>query len=128
MDLKIFSDTVEHSALQQIYALKNHPAFKYEKVRIMPDVHAGSGCVIGFTSTFTDKIIPDLIGVDIGCGVDAVCLRETENPWDGHLKALDEAPMAYKSRAEVLSWIQGTVGDFLTLRPIYNFKAEDKSK
>ncbi len=48
----------------------NHPAFEGSRVRIMPDVHAGAGCVIGFTAELkTDKVIPNLIGVDIGCGV-----------------------------------------------------------
>lgn len=74
-DVKIFSDSTEASALQQIYALKEHPAFDGQKIRIMPDVHAGSGCVIGFTSTFSDKVVPNIVGVDIGCGVYAVRLR-----------------------------------------------------
>lgn len=78
MDLKIFAENVEQSALQQIYALKEHPAFKDQKVRIMPDVHAGAGCVIGFTSTFTDKVVPNIVGVDIGCGVVGVRLDVTD--------------------------------------------------
>lgn len=71
MDLKVFANNIEPSALQQIYALKEHPAFEGQKIRIMPDVHFGVGCVVGFTSTFGDKIVPAIIGVDIGCGVDA---------------------------------------------------------
>ena len=66
---KIFARNVEHSALEQIRNVVSHPAFEGETIRIMPDVHAGAGCVIGFTSTFGDKIIPNIVGVDIGCGV-----------------------------------------------------------
>lgn len=71
-DLKIFAHEVEATALSQIEKIKSHPAFVNEKIRIMPDVHAGAGCVIGFTSTFSDLIVPNIIGVDIGCGVRAV--------------------------------------------------------
>ncbi|MBE7089017.1 MAG: RtcB family protein [Clostridiales bacterium] len=68
-DLKIFSPTVAPGALNQIYTILSQPAFKGQRVRIMPDVHAGIGCVVGFTSTFSDKIVPNVIGVDIGCGM-----------------------------------------------------------
>ncbi|MBQ7407664.1 MAG: RtcB family protein [Clostridia bacterium] len=68
-DLKIFTENVEPVALNQIYTLISQPSFSNEKVRIMPDVHAGAGCVVGFTSTMSDKVIPNLIGVDIGCGM-----------------------------------------------------------
>ncbi len=68
-DCKVFNDYIEETAVQQIYSFLNCPVFDGETIRIMPDVHAGSGAVIGFTSTFTDKVIPNVIGVDIGCGV-----------------------------------------------------------
>jgi tRNA-splicing ligase RtcB (3'-phosphate/5'-hydroxy nucleic acid ligase) len=82
MNLKIFAEGVEQSALDQVNALSEHPAFKDQKIRIMPDVHVGAGCVIGFTSTFADKVVPQIVGVDIGCGVDAVCLRTYEGELD----------------------------------------------
>lgn len=68
-DLKIFTDNIEPEALNQIYTLIKQPAFADCKVRIMPDVHAGKGCVIGFTADLGDKVIPSVVGVDIGCGV-----------------------------------------------------------
>ncbi len=68
-DLKIFTDNIGPRALNQIYTLLAQPSFSGEKIRIMPDVHAGVGCVVGFTSTMHGKIIPNLIGVDIGCGM-----------------------------------------------------------
>lgn len=66
---KVFTALLEETAETQIREFLDHPAFDGLKVRIMPDVHAGAGAVIGFTSTLGDKIIPNVIGVDIGCGV-----------------------------------------------------------
>lgn len=68
-DLKIFAKTVEQEAINQVNNLLNQEAFKDCKVRIMPDTHAGAGCVIGFTADLGDKIIPNIVGVDIGCGM-----------------------------------------------------------
>ena len=68
-DLKIFTENIEYEAFDQIYTLIKQPAFKDCKVRIMPDVHAGAGCVIGFTADLGDKVIPNIVGVDIGCGM-----------------------------------------------------------
>lgn len=73
-DLKIFTDDIEEKAVGQIVQLLAQPAFKDAKVRIMPDVHAGAGCVIGFTANLGDKVIPNIVGVDIGCGMHVVKL------------------------------------------------------
>lgn len=66
---KIFTDKVEDSAQGQIINLLNQPFAEGSKIRIMPDVHAGAGCVIGFTAEMENMVIPNLIGVDIGCGL-----------------------------------------------------------
>jgi RNA-splicing ligase RtcB len=68
-DLKIFTDDIEQEAINQINELLDQEAFKDSKIRIMPDVHAGKGCVIGFTGNLGDKVIPNIVGVDIGCGM-----------------------------------------------------------
>ena len=68
-DLKIFTKNVEQEAVDQIELLLAQDAFKDCKVRIMPDVHAGKGCVIGFTADLGEKVIPNIVGVDIGCGM-----------------------------------------------------------
>lgn len=68
-DLKIFTNNIEQEAIDQINELLEQEAFKDSKVRIMPDVHAGKGCVIGFTGNLGDKVIPNIVGVDIGCGM-----------------------------------------------------------
>lgn len=69
MNLKIFTENIDPKATNQIYTLLGLAPFKDAKVRIMPDVHAGAGCVIGFTANLGDKVIPNIVGVDIGCGV-----------------------------------------------------------
>lgn len=75
---KIFTGDIEQEAISQIYSFLNHPAFDGAKIRIMPDVHAGKGAVIGFTSSLTEFVIPNVIGVDIGCGVLAIDLGTDE--------------------------------------------------
>lgn len=75
---KVFADTVDPSAITQIITLLNQPYIKGCKVRIMPDVHAGAGCTIGTTMTISDKVCPNLVGVDIGCGMETVRVSERE--------------------------------------------------
>lgn len=68
----VFTDTVEEKALEQIRLLCGQQFTEGSKIRIMPDCHAGAGCTIGTTMTITDKIVPNLVGVDIGCGMEVV--------------------------------------------------------
>jgi tRNA-splicing ligase RtcB len=74
---KVFTDVVEEGALAQILLLCNQEFTTGSCIRVMPDVHAGAGCTIGTTMTISDKIVPNLVGVDIGCGMETVRLRET---------------------------------------------------
>ena len=69
---KVFTDNIEQTAVDQIIELCNQEFLKDSKVRIMPDCHAGAGCTIGTTMTIKDKVVPNLVGVDIGCGVGVV--------------------------------------------------------
>jgi len=73
-NLKIFTDNIEQEAIDQIHLLMAQEAFQNSIVRIMPDVHAGKGCVIGFTGDLGDKVIHNIVGVDIGCGMLCVSL------------------------------------------------------
>lgn len=77
-DLKIFCDGIEKAALDQIQTLAEHDAYKDSKIRIMPDCHAGKGCTVGTTLTLTDKVTPNLVGVDIGCGMMVAELGKVE--------------------------------------------------
>jgi tRNA-splicing ligase RtcB len=72
-----YCDELEQTAADQIRAVCDRPEFADSKIRIMPDVHAGMGCTIGTTMTITDKIVPGMVGVDIGCGMETVQIAET---------------------------------------------------
>lgn len=82
-DLKIFTDNIEQEAIDQINTLLEQPAFADCKIRIMPDVHAGAGCVIGFTADLGDRVIPNIVGVDIGCGMLTVELGRIDTGING---------------------------------------------
>lgn len=73
-----YTNELEGAAQEQIRAVCDRPEFAGCKIRIMPDVHAGKGCTIGTTMTIQDKIVPGMVGVDIGCGMETVELAERE--------------------------------------------------
>ena len=74
---KVFTDVIDENAISQIIELLNQPMSEGQRIRIMPDVHAGAGCTIGTTMTITDKAVPNLVGVDIGCGMETVRIKES---------------------------------------------------
>lgn len=75
---KVFTDNIESEAISQIIQLLNQDFLEGAKVRIMPDCHSGAGCVIGFTADIGEKVIPNLVGVDIGCGMLTVKLGQVD--------------------------------------------------
>lgn len=75
---KVFTNVIENEAVEQIKILCNQEFITGSKIRIMPDVHSGAGCTIGTTMTITDKVIPNLVGVDIGCGMETVMIADKE--------------------------------------------------
>ncbi|GAB6110090.1 RtcB family protein [Fusibacter bizertensis] len=82
----IYTDIIEEGAVDQIRALCDIEVFENAKIRIMPDVHKGKGCVIGFTADLGNRVIPNIVGVDIGCGMLTVKLGKV----DVDLEALDK--------------------------------------
>lgn len=86
-DIEIYAKTIEQDAISQILEVANSPLGENAHIRIMPDAHAGAGCVIGTTMVVTDKICPNLVGVDIGCGVDLV---KTNIDFGSRLEELDK--------------------------------------
>ena len=88
---KIFIDQCEDACVEQVRELLNQEPFRDAKVRIMPDCHAGKSCVIGFTANLGDKIIPNVVGVDIGCGMLTVELGKIEIDYE----RLDEVIKTY---------------------------------
>ena len=76
-EAKIFTDVVDEASIAQVLLLLNQEFVSESKIRLMPDIHAGAGCTIGTTMTITDKVVPNLVGVDIGCGMEVVKIRES---------------------------------------------------
>ena len=101
-----YAKVIEEGAIEQIRRMCDYELTAGSRVRIMPDVHAGKGCTIGTTMTVTDKVCPNIVGVDIGCGMFTVKLADKEldfekidaachyipsgmNVWEGRLERFD---------------------------------------
>ena len=72
----VYTDVVDNESISQVINLLNQPYVAGSRVRMMPDIHAGAGCTVGTTMTITDKVCPNLVGVDIGCGMETIRIRE----------------------------------------------------
>lgn len=75
-EAKIFTDVVDNASVSQVIELCNQEFAAGSRIRLMPDIHAGAGCTVGTTMTVRDKIVPNLVGVDIGCGMEVIRIRE----------------------------------------------------
>ena len=96
---KIFTDDIEEAAYKQVLNLMNQKFSEGSSFAIMPDCHAGAGCVIGLTMKIVDKVVPNLVGVDIGCGMLVVKVDKSFNFfWALRLKHSFIITMEYKSR------------------------------
>ena len=111
-NVKIFTDNIDEKALQQIKELLSIDVFSDKKIRIMPDVHAGAGCVIGFTGDLGDKVITNSVGVDIGCGMRILNLGQLSDidfhAFNEHIRA--NVPSGKFAREERLGF-KPLVGD-----------------
>ncbi len=92
-----FAKVIEDSAREQIRRMCNYEFTQNSKIRIMPDVHAGKGCTVGTTMTVTDKAVPNIVGVDIGCGMYTVKLDVDSLDFE----KIDEAAHYVPSRRNV---------------------------
>ncbi|WP_100402626.1 RtcB family protein [Bacillus sp. FJAT-42315] len=90
---KVFTNNVEQTAMSQIIELCNQEFVQDSKIRIMPDTHAGAGCTIGTTMTIQDKIVPNLVGVDIGCGMEVAIIDK--NKTEVNFDQLDDTIRKY---------------------------------
>lgn len=108
---KIFAKTIEDEAIKQIETLSNSEAYNSCKIRIMPDCHAGKGCTIGTVIELDNRVVPNTVGVDIGCGMKVVRLGKV----DIDLQKFDEAvnkliPSGFNvNEGEVSAYINGLV-------------------
>jgi len=119
---KVFTDNVEQTAISQIIELCNQPFVEGGKIRIMPDTHAGTGCVIGFTANLGDKVIPNLVGVDIGCGMLTVELGKM----DIDLQKLDEIIRKYVPSG--VNTHEGRVARFDKLQELHCYRSLKDTK
>lgn len=122
-----YARVVEDEAVEQIRRMCDHEFTRDSKVRIMPDVHAGKGCTIGTTMTITDKAVPNIVGVDIGCGMYTVNLGKTDidfekvdeashfipsgrNVWDGRKEKFDLTRLKCFRSLKETKWLERSLG------------------
>ena len=125
-----YAKVVEKEAIEQIRRMCDYPMTEGSQIRIMPDVHAGKGCTIGTTMTINGKAVPNVVGVDIGCGMYTVNLGKADidfekvdeaahfipsgrDIWDGRIERFDLTDLAcYRQLKETkrLAKSLGTLG------------------
>ena len=98
----VYTDIVDQESISQVIELLNQPMSQGQTIRMMPDIHAGAGCTIGTTMTVGDKIIPNLVGVDIGCGMEVTYLADSQIDFaklDNVIRNCVPSGMAVRNRA-----------------------------
>lgn len=106
-DLKAYK-YLDEATRQQIESFLNHPAFAKKKIRIMPDTHYGKGSCVGFTMELGDYVIPNIIGVDIGCGIMStklpINLMSKQDLYDLDEFIKSEVPAGFKIHQKPIEW------------------------
>lgn len=122
-----YAKVVEEEAIEQIRRMCDYEFTENSRIRIMPDVHAGKGCTIGTTMTVIDKAVPNIVGVDIGCGMYTVCLGKSEidfakldeaahyipsgmNIWDGRQEKFDLQELRCYRSLKNTKWLERSLG------------------
>lgn len=122
-----YAKVVEDEAIEQIRRMCDYEFTENSKIRIMPDVHAGKGCTIGTTMTVLDKAVPNIVGVDIGCGMYTICLGKSEidfekldeaahyipsgmNIWDGRQEKFDLQELRCYRSLKNTKWLERSLG------------------
>ena len=118
---KIFSSIADADSVRQVVSLLNQPYVEGSKVRMMPDIQAGIGCTVGTTMTIKDKVCPNIVGCDIGCGMEVAVLKEK----DIDLDRLDQVvhaqiPAGFAKRTSVHRYIKNT--------RIYELRCKNKAE
>ena len=123
----VYASVIDEKAVEQIQRMCDHTITEGCTVRIMPDVHAGKGCTVGTTMTVRDRAVPNIVGVDIGCGMYTVKLREREidfalvdqaaheipsgmNVWDAPQEAFDLTRLRCMDGLAKLTWLSCSLG------------------
>lgn len=122
-----YAKVVELEAIEQIQRMCDYEFTAGSKIRIMPDVHAGKGCTIGTTMTVVDKVVPNVVGVDIGCGMYTVNLGKTDidfqkldeaahfipsgkHVWDGRIERFDLQRLRCYRFLKKTKWLERSLG------------------
>ena len=122
-----YAKVVEDDAIEQIRRMCDYEFTKDSKIRIMPDVHAGKGCTIGTTMTVTDKVVPNIVGVDIGCGMYTMNLGKDDidfakldkaahfipsgmNIWEGRQEKFDLQELRCYRSLKNTKWLEKSLG------------------
>lgn len=122
-----YASVVEEEAIEQIRRMCDHEFARDSKIRIMPDVHAGKGCTIGTTMTVADKVVPNIVGVDIGCGMYTVNLGKNDmdfekldeaahfipsgmNIWEGRQERFDLQELRCYRSLKNTKWLERSLG------------------
>ena len=123
-EAKIFTDIVDEASISQVLLLLNQEFVSDSKIRLMPDIHAGAGCTIGTTMTITDKIVPNLVGVDIGCGMEVIEVKEKHIEL-GKLDKLiyEKIPSGFNLREKSHRYFKN-----INLEDLYCYKQIDKKR
>lgn len=117
-EAKIFTDVVDEAAISQVLLLLNQEFVSGSKIRLMPDIHAGAGCTIGTTMTITDKIVPNLVGVDIGCGMETIRIKEKQIELQKLDKLIyDKIPSGFRVREKAHRYFEE-----INLKDLYCYK------
>jgi RNA-splicing ligase RtcB len=125
---KIFTDVIDEESISQIIALCNQKFTENQRIRIMPDVHAGSGCTVGTSMTVTDKTVPAMVGVDIGCGMETIKIKEKHIELQKLDKLIyDKIPSGFAIREKPHRYIEKTSLELLKCFEHINSLRAEKS-
>jgi RNA-splicing ligase RtcB len=122
-----FAKVIEDEAVEQIRRMCDYEFTEGSRIRIMPDVHAGKGCTIGTTMTVKDKAVPNIVGVDIGCGMYTVNLGKAEvdmermdaaahfipsgmNVWESRKEHFDLLELRCYRELKEIRWLECSLG------------------
>ena len=123
-EAKIFTDIVDEASISQVLLLLNQEFVSDSKIRLMPDIHAGAGCTIGTTMTITNKIVPNLVGVDIGCGMEVIEVKEKHIELEKLDKLIyEKIPSGFNIREKTHRYFKD-----INLEELYCYKKIDKRR
>lgn len=127
-EAKIFTDVADEASVSQVLLLLDQEFVSGSKIRLMPDIHAGAGCTIGTTMTVADKIVPNLVGVDIGCGMETIRIKEKHIELQKLDKLIyEKIPSGFNVREKIHRYFENINLENLHCYKNIDFKRAEKS-